>query len=46
MSPIVTGHVIGLTGSFNAAFVIAGAMMLVGMSSALFIANRPIVVPA
>jgi ACS family glucarate transporter-like MFS transporter len=45
MSPIITGHVIGLTGSFNAAFVIAGAMMLVGMSSALFVANRPIVVP-
>jgi MFS family permease len=46
MSPIITGHVIGLTGSFNAAFVIAGAMMLVGMGSALFVANRPIVVPA
>lgn len=46
MSPIITGHVIGLTGSFNAAFVIAGGMMLVGMSSALFVANRPIVVPA
>ncbi len=46
MSPIITGHVIGLTGSFNTAFVIAGMMMLVGASSALFVANRAIVVPA
>ena len=30
--------------SYNAAFVIAGAMMLIGMSSALFVANRPMVV--
>ncbi len=42
-SPIITGHVIGLTGSFNAAFVIAGLMMLIGMSAALFMANKPIV---
>jgi len=30
-----------LTTSFDAAFVIAGAMMLLGAGSALFIANRP-----
>ena len=41
MSPIVTGYVISITGSFNTAFVIAGAVMLLGTSSALFIANRP-----
>jgi ACS family glucarate transporter-like MFS transporter len=41
LSPIVTGYVIGFTASFNMAFVIAGAMMLVGTSSALFIANKP-----
>ena len=41
LSPIVTGYVISLSGSFNMAFVIAGGMMLVGTSSALFIANRP-----
>jgi MFS family permease len=41
MSPIVTGYVIDLSGSFNMAFVIAGGMMLVGTSSALFVANRP-----
>jgi MFS family permease len=41
LSPIVTGYVISLTASFNMAFVIAGCMMLVGTSSALFIANKP-----
>jgi MFS family permease len=46
MSPIVTGHIVGWTDSFNAAFVVAGFMMLVGMSSALFVANKEIVVPA
>jgi ACS family glucarate transporter-like MFS transporter len=40
-SPIVTGYVISITGSFSAAFVIAGAVMLLGTSSALFVANRP-----
>ena len=41
LSPIVTGYVIAITTSFNMAFVIAGAMMLVGTSSALFVANKP-----
>jgi ACS family glucarate transporter-like MFS transporter len=45
LSPIVTGYVIAITTSFNMAFVIAGAMMLVGASSALFIANRPMRLP-
>jgi MFS family permease len=40
-SPIVTGYVIAMTGTFNTAFVIAGAVMLLGTASALFIANRP-----
>lgn len=44
LSPIVTGYLISLTGSFSAAFVTAGMMMLVGTSSALFIANRPMIV--
>jgi MFS family permease len=41
LSPIVTGYVIAITTSFNTAFVIAGAMMLLGAGSALFVANRP-----
>jgi len=44
MSPIVTGYVIAITASFNTAFVIAGAMMLLGTTSALFIANRPMTI--
>lgn len=44
-SPIVTGYVISFTGVFDTAFVIAGAMMLLGTTSALFIANRPMRVP-
>ncbi len=46
MSPIVTGHIVGWTESFNAAFVVAGTVMLIGTCSALFVANREIVVPA
>jgi ACS family glucarate transporter-like MFS transporter len=41
LSPIVTGYVIAITTSFDAAFVIAGAMMLLGAGSAQFMANRP-----
>jgi MFS family permease len=41
LSPIVTGYVISLTGSFNAAFAIAGAMMLLGAAAALFVTTRP-----
>ena len=41
LSPIVTGYVIAITANFDAAFVIAGAMMLLGAGSALFVANRP-----
>jgi MFS family permease len=44
LSPIVTGYVIAITTSFNVAFVIAGCMMLVGTTSALFIANRPMTI--
>ncbi|HEX3404776.1 MAG TPA: MFS transporter [Acetobacteraceae bacterium] len=46
LSPIVTGYVIDITASFNAAFVIAGCMMLLGASAAVFIANRPMRIAA
>ena len=46
LSPIVTGHIVGWTDSFNAAFVVAGLVMLLGTCSALFVANREIVVPS
>jgi MFS family permease len=46
VSPIVTGYVIAFTGEYSAAFVIAGGMMLLGAASALFVANRPMIVTA
>jgi ACS family glucarate transporter-like MFS transporter len=46
LSPIVTGYVIDITASFNAAFVIAGCMMLLGASAAVFVANRPMRIAA
>ena len=35
LAPIVTGYVVAATGSFNAAFVVAGALALVGALAAL-----------
>jgi MFS family permease len=35
LAPIVTGYVVATTGSFNAAFVVAGALALVGAVAAL-----------
>jgi MFS family permease len=35
LAPIVTGYVVAATGSFNAAFVVAGALALVGAAAAL-----------
>jgi dipeptide/tripeptide permease len=35
LAPIVTGYVIAATGSFNAAFIVAGALALVGAVAAL-----------
>jgi len=36
LAPIVTGYVVAATGSFNAAFAVAGALALVGAVAALF----------
>jgi dipeptide/tripeptide permease len=35
LAPIVTGYVVAATGSFNAAFVVAGALALIGAVAAL-----------
>ena len=43
LAPIVTGYVIQLTGSFDYAFVIAGALLVCGALSALLLTRRPIV---
>ena len=45
LAPIVTGYVIQMTGSFDFAFVIAGALLVCGALSALLLTRRPIVNP-
>ena len=42
MAPIVTGYVIAATGSYDMAFFIAGALLVVGAGSALLLTRRPI----
>jgi ACS family glucarate transporter-like MFS transporter len=42
LAPIVTGYVIQITGSFDYAFVIAGALLVCGALSALLLTRRPI----
>ncbi|HTV45369.1 MAG TPA: MFS transporter [Stellaceae bacterium] len=39
LAPIVTGYVVAMTGNFNAAFVVAGALALVGAVAALTLAR-------
>ncbi len=39
LAPIVTGYVVAATGSFNAAFVVAGALALVGAVAAVTLAR-------
>ncbi|MGI4794075.1 MAG: MFS transporter, partial [Janthinobacterium lividum] len=42
LAPIVTGYVVQLTGSYDYAFVVAGALLLIGAMSALSLTKRPI----
>jgi ACS family glucarate transporter-like MFS transporter len=42
MGPIVTGYVVGLTGSFNVTFIVAGALALCGAVATLTMTRRPI----
>jgi ACS family glucarate transporter-like MFS transporter len=39
LAPIVTGYVVSATGSFDTAFVVAGALALVGAVSAVALAR-------
>jgi len=41
-SPIITGYIVGITGSFDNAFFIAGALPLIGATSVLLMTRRPI----
>ena len=42
MAPIVTGYIIKFTGSYNAAFVVAGALLLVGAVITMALTRKPI----
>jgi len=42
MAPIVTGYIIGLTGSFDRAFVVAGLLPLAGAVATFLMTRRPI----
>jgi MFS family permease len=42
MGPIVTGYVVGLTGSFNGTFAVAGVLALIGGVATLTMTRRPI----
>ncbi len=42
LAPIVTGYVVQATGSYDMAFVVAGALLLIGAASALLLTRRPI----
>ena len=41
-APIVTGYVVGLTGSFDGAFFVAGTLPLIGALATLVMTRRPI----
>src|SRR5579872_4211768 len=42
MGPIVTGYVVGLTGSFNGTFAVAGILALIGAVATLTMTRKPI----
>lgn len=42
MAPIVTGYVVGLTGSFDRAFLVAGLLPIVGAIATFTMTRRPI----
>jgi MFS family permease len=42
MAPIVTGYIIGLTGSFDRAFVVAGLLPLAGAAATFLMTRKPI----
>jgi len=42
LAPIVTGYVVQATGSFNMAFVVAGALLVLGSLTVFLLARKPI----
>jgi MFS family permease len=45
MAPIVTGYVIAASGSYSLAFIIAGALLMLGMLTLLLLTRQPIGMP-
>lgn len=45
LAPIATGYVVSFTGSYNAAFVIAGILLVVGATVCLTMTRKPIAPP-
>jgi ACS family glucarate transporter-like MFS transporter len=41
-SPIITGYIVGITGSFDNAFFVAGALPVIGATSAILMTRRPV----
>jgi MFS family permease len=46
LAPIVTGYVLALSGSYSAAFVLAGVLLLTGAVTVLTLTRRPLDAPA
>lgn len=46
IAPIATGYVVSVTGSYNAAFVIAGALLVLGATICLTMTRTPIAPPS
>ena len=46
LAPIVTGYVLALSGSYSAAFVLAGVLLLSGAVTVLTLTRRPLDAPA
>jgi len=40
VAPIVTGFIVGITGSFNGAFLVAGVALLIGIFAYLVLLGR------
>ena len=41
-SPIITGYIVGITGSFDNAFFVAGALPLIGAVTVLSMTRQPV----
>ncbi|MBV8521765.1 MAG: hypothetical protein JOY71_06505, partial [Acetobacteraceae bacterium] len=42
LAPIVTGYVIAASGSYNWAFIVAGALLVCGAGSSMLLTRQPI----